>query len=87
MNCKKCKKAGAYIRTRTNDVLCRQCGHVEKLETKKEFRRVNHGFLYPTRNHAETRFHARPMEMVISMKIQKRHAQEQWLLVFFHPRK
>ena len=34
MNCKKCKKAGAYIRTRTNDVLCRQCGHVEKLETK-----------------------------------------------------
>ena len=32
MKCPKCKKEGAYIRLRTKDVVCRLCGHIEKLE-------------------------------------------------------
>ena len=37
MKCIKCKKEGAYIRIRTKEVVCRNCGHIEKMkETKPE---------------------------------------------------
>ena len=34
MRCIKCQKEGAYIRTRTKDVICRLCGHIEPLNVE-----------------------------------------------------
>lgn len=30
MKCPKCKKAGAYIRFKTKEVVCRHCGNIQK---------------------------------------------------------
>ena len=34
MRCKNCKRQGAVIRLRTQDVFCRLCGHSEPLKKK-----------------------------------------------------
>lgn len=36
MKCEKCQKEGAYIRLRTGEIVCRQCGHITEKEEKKE---------------------------------------------------
>lgn len=36
MNCKKCGKAGAYLRLKTKEEVCRLCGHVERVNMKKK---------------------------------------------------
>ena len=32
MKCTKCERQGAYIRFRTNEIVCRYCGHIEKIK-------------------------------------------------------
>ena len=36
MKCKSCGLRGAYIRLKTKDSVCRNCGNIEKLKTEKE---------------------------------------------------
>ncbi len=36
MKCPNCKKEGAYIRLRTNEVVCRSCGYITPLEKQKK---------------------------------------------------
>lgn len=33
MNCPKCGRAGAYIRLKTKEVVCRICGHIEEIKS------------------------------------------------------
>jgi len=32
MKCPKCNKEGAYLRLKTKEFVCRQCGHITKQE-------------------------------------------------------
>lgn len=32
MKCKNCNKEGAYVRVKTKDIRCGQCGHIQKLD-------------------------------------------------------
>lgn len=36
MKCTKCNKEGAYIRIKTKEIVCRQCGHVEPVKKEPE---------------------------------------------------
>lgn len=35
MKCKSCGLRGAYIRLKTKDVVCRNCGNIEKIKEEK----------------------------------------------------
>lgn len=36
MKCNACQKEGVYIRLKRKEIVCRQCGHIEKQTENKE---------------------------------------------------